>query len=278
MRLRGLAKQIAYGAWPRREHSFPYFGSRVFFPKNSLIFSLACKQGIYEPHVVRFVNHFLKPGTVYLDVGANIGLMSVAALASRPDCTVVSVEASPATLTYLYRTHAMSADRDRWTIIPKAIAAHPGEATFLEGATVGGAMDGLRDTGRGGGKNGVSVPVTTIDRLWDELGRPTISVIKMDIEGGEYDALAAAGVCLAAQRPALVTEWSRLNLPSYGVAEDAILDIARRYGYGVFSIPGYAEVHSSLELSLRMLVTETFVLVAYPDREPVKHKNTDVVA
>jgi FkbM family methyltransferase len=265
MRLRGLAKRIIYGTLPQRERSFPYFGSRVFFPKNSLIFRLACDQGIYESDIVRFINHFVKPKSVYLDVGANIGLMAIAALAGDSGCTVVSVEPSPTVLRYLRLTHAANANKDRWMIVPKAVAARSGEAVFFDGAAEQGAMSGLRDTGRGGGKTALSIAVTTIDELWQEFGRPTISVIKMDIEGGEHDALAGAEACLAAQRPALVLEWTRLNLPSYGVAEDAILEIARRHGYGVFSIPGYAEVRSSTELSLRMLETETFALVAVPD-------------
>jgi FkbM family methyltransferase len=266
MRLRSLAKRTIYGLSPQRNHSFPYFGSRVYFPRNSLIFNLACEQGIYESEIVRFVNHFLKPGSVYLDVGANIGLMSVATLANRPDCTVVSVEPSPATLPYLRRTHNANVNRDRWTIIPKAVAAQPGDAVFFDGAPEQGAMGGLRDTGRGGGKMAMPVPVTTIDELWTEVGRPVVSVIKMDIEGGERDALTGADACLAAHRPALVLEWSRLNLPAYGVPEDAILHIARRHGYAVFSAPDYAEVRSSVELSLRMLETETLVLVAEADR------------
>jgi FkbM family methyltransferase len=278
MRLRGLAKRIVYGAGHRTEYSFPYFGSRVFFPRNSLIFRLACDQGVYEPDVVRFVNQFVTPGSVYLDVGANIGLMAIATLASRSDCTVVSVEPSPIALTYLQRTRAANANQERWTIVPKALAAHPGEAVFFEGAAAEGAMGGLRDTGRGGDKEGISVAVTTVDKLWDELGRPTISVIKMDIEGGECNALAGADACLTAQRPALVVEWSRLNLPSYGVAEDAILQIASRYRYGVFSVPGFAEVRSAVELSLRMIETETFVLVAKPDHVLPKHKNAEVAS
>ena len=42
---------------------------------------------------------------------------------------------------------------------------------------------------------------------------------------------------------------SMANLQSCGIGRDAILYIARRYGYAVFSIPDYAKVRSSLELS-----------------------------
>ena len=268
MRLRSLAKRIVYGISPQRDHSFPYFGSRVYFPRNLLIFRMACDQGIYELDVVDLVNHCLKPGSVYLDIGANIGLMSIAALAARPDCSVVSVEPSQATLPYLYRTHEANANRARWTIVPRAVAACSGETAFFEGIPAEAAFNGLRDTGRGGEKKAISVPVTTIDALWAEMGRPPVSVIKMDIEGGECDALAGAHACLASQRPLLVVEWSRLHLPSYAVAEDAILTIARRYGYALFSVPGYAEIRSSAALSLRMLETDTFALVSDTDRNP----------
>lgn len=262
MSTRACAKRIAWGLWPRGNLSFPYFGSRVHFPRDSLIFRLACESGIYEPQIVNLVNRLLAPNSVYLDVGANIGLMSVAALASRPDCRVISVEASPATLTHLNRTHAANSSNKRWTIVPTALGRRPGEATFYEGTSQGGAMDGLRDTGRGGKTQGIKVPVTTLDQVWIDLGRPNISAIKIDIEGGERDALAGAEACLSALHPSIVLEWSRLNLPSYGVAECWLLEFAKQYGYSVFSVPGYAEVRSAIEISLRMLETETFVLVA----------------
>ena len=261
MRLRGLMKKLIYGTWPRSECSFPYFGSRVFFPKSSIVFNIACKDGIYEWDVVRFVNRFLLPGTTYIDIGANIGLMSVAALANNADCKVVSVEASPNALRCLLRTHAANVNRRRWTIIPKAIGAEPGDAIFFDDTDEGGALGGLRHTGRGGARSNISVPVTTIDRLWEELGRPVVSVMKIDVEGGEYDALAGASDCLAANRPAVVIEWSRLNFPAYGVAEDVVLNIARQRGYAVFSVPGFAEVSSAAALSLHMLETETFALM-----------------
>lgn len=262
MRLRGLAKKVIYGGWPRHEYWFPYFGTRVFFPRNSLIFNLACAQGIYESDVLNLVNFLLKPASVYLDVGANIGLMSIGTLATRIDCPVISVEPSPATLAYLSRTHAASVYRERWTIVPQAVAARSGQQIFFEGAPEEGAFSGLQDTERGGRKDSVLVSTTTIDELWNELGRPNISVMKIDIEGGERDALAGASQFIMAQRPAVVLEWTRLNLASYGVAEIELLNIAKRHGYKIFSIPGFMEVNSSAALSLLMLKTENFLMIA----------------
>ena len=261
MSFRGTVKRLVYATWPKGNLSFTYFGTRVFFPDGSLIFAMACDQGIYEADVVRVVNYLLVPGSYYFDIGANIGLMAVAGLASRPDCKVVSVEASPSTLKYLRRTHAESSFKDRWTIVGSAVGPAKGEVTFYEGPAAVGALDGLKDTGRSGDKQAITLPMTTIDQIWQDQGRPPVSVIKMDIEGGEHGAFKGAGELIAAHKPALVVEWSRLNLPAYGIPEDALLGIADKLGYEILSLPGYVAVRSSVELRLRMLETETFVLV-----------------
>jgi hypothetical protein len=84
----------------------------------------------------------------------------------------------------------------------------------------------------------------------------------MDIEGGELNALRGATQCISAMRPSIVLEWNRLNLLPYGISDDAIVAFAMRYGYEIFSVPGYAAVRSPAEMTLRMLETETFVLVS----------------
>src|SRR5438105_1195291 len=95
MRFRSILKRIYYASMFPRQNKFRYFGTLVFFPKNSLVFRLACEAGIYETAVLKVINRLIRPGTTYMDVGANIGLMSVAVLASREDCQVISIEASP---------------------------------------------------------------------------------------------------------------------------------------------------------------------------------------
>jgi FkbM family methyltransferase len=69
-----------------------------------------------------------------------------------------------------------------------------------------GAFDGLRDTGRGGRKSPVRVAVRTLDEIWEKCGCPPVSVIKMDIEGGEYRALHGAKSIIAREKPVFVVE------------------------------------------------------------------------
>ena len=68
-----------------------------------------------------------KPGTTILDIGANIGAMSVPLLAQFSDVRVVSFEPSPSVLPYLTRTRDECRFRDRWVVIPLAATAKAGQ-------------------------------------------------------------------------------------------------------------------------------------------------------
>src|SRR5207253_4151635 len=63
----------------------------------------------YEPDVRAALRHFLKPGSVFLDCGANIGYFSVLAGGLvGPTGRVISVEANPVTLQRLQRNLAVN--------------------------------------------------------------------------------------------------------------------------------------------------------------------------
>ena len=94
-------KYWLYGRCPGFAGSFPYFGTKVYFPKGSLSFRSACKQGIFEADNVRILQALARPDAVLFDVGANIGLMAVPVLRHEPGCRVVSFEPSANVLSFL---------------------------------------------------------------------------------------------------------------------------------------------------------------------------------
>src|SRR4051812_33461768 len=99
--VRSFAKQVLFGAVPFVRGRFSYFGHPVFFPLGSHIFKRACREGIYEQETLDLLLALVRPQSTYLDVGANIGLLSIPVLVSHPNVNVVSIEASPETLTCL---------------------------------------------------------------------------------------------------------------------------------------------------------------------------------
>src|SRR5437870_2349214 len=98
MTLRKRIKFWLYGSCPGFRGSFPYFGSRVFFPANSLSFLAVCQQGIFEYDPLRALLSQVRPHTWMFDIGANIGLMAVPVLQREPRVHVLSFEPSPNTL------------------------------------------------------------------------------------------------------------------------------------------------------------------------------------
>jgi Methyltransferase FkbM domain len=50
------------------------------------------------------------------------------------------------------------------------------------------------------------VPVIRLDTLWEDLGTPSIDLIKIDVEGTELDVLRGSARLLRKERPWLMLE------------------------------------------------------------------------
>jgi FkbM family methyltransferase len=261
MNWRGAAKKLVFGSAPFLRGRFNYYKHIVFFPLGSHIFERACAEVVYERDITNLVLAFVEAGTTYFDVGANIGLLSVPVLATHPDVKVVSVEASPDTLPFLQKTRSLAKRMDDWTIVGSAVGSVSGEADFCSGGGAMGAFDGLMDTGRGGTKRTVRVPIRTLDEIWREVGSPAVSVIKMDIEGGELAALNGARNVIQHTKPILIVEWTDKNLAVYGIDRDQLLVFCDELEYSAFSYPHLIAASRGAVLKMAMEQTETFVLV-----------------
>src|SRR6185503_3121376 len=201
------AKYVVLGLCPGVGGKFTYFGTRAYFPKGSAIFQSACEQGIYEPDVTQWLCRLVEPGTLFIDIGANIGLTSIPVLREVQNCRVLSFEPSPNSLPYLQRTHSESVFRDRWEVLGKAAGDGARAAQFCVAAPRYAGLDGLRDTQRAEQLQSVEVPVTTVDAEWQRLGSPRVSCIKIDVEGAESLVLAGSEEIVRRERPRILLEW-----------------------------------------------------------------------
>jgi FkbM family methyltransferase len=223
---------------------------------------MACEQGVFEQTNVRLLLSLVKPGTYYFDVGANIGLMSLPILRSVPDCQVVSFEPSPATGPFLVKTLKNSSFSSRWQVINEAVGKEVGERDFHVARAGMGAFDGFYKTGRIDAESDtIKVRVTTIDAVWEKLGRPEISVMKIDVEGAEVEALLGAQRCIATAKPYLLVEWNLLNSSAAGKIPEDLLKVADDLSYRVYCLPSMVPVTSPSEMAIQMIFSEDFLLV-----------------
>ncbi|MGA2594149.1 MAG: FkbM family methyltransferase [Bryobacteraceae bacterium] len=271
MTLRQLAagrvtpRQWAKYHWYNRAGVFPYFGYRVYFPKGCSAFQVVCAQGIFEAPNVRILQRLCRPGSYMFDVGANLGLMALPVLRSVSESRVVSFEPSPNTVQFLRRTVKDSGLGDRWRLVEKAVAYASGTANFSLSARTEGLYDGLRHTHRTAEARQVQVEVTSLDEEWMSMGCPPVSMIKIDVEGGELDVLRGARECLSRERPLILLEWSDLNLPAYDIPRDALFPFSRECFYMLYALPEMIPIATPRDLSLQVIRTESFLMVPVVD-------------
>ena len=139
-------------------------------------------QGVWEADVMKLLARFLRPGSLFVDVGANVGFHAV--LGAQLGAHVVAVEPVPWTLELL-RANVWRHGADVEVV---AAAASDGlgpvrlqlDAAHRSGAQIGGA--------------GIEVRAATLDEL---VPRGEVDVLKIDVEGAEPLVLRGASAILA---------------------------------------------------------------------------------
>lgn len=183
--------------------------------------------GVWEPSLTSWLTRTLRPGDVFVDVGANIGYYSL--LAARlvgPGCaadkgSVVAIEASPAAHDCLRR----NAERNRAgniRLVHRAVAEDDRELTFYEPRPgVHSVTTSVRT--RDDMTPAFRVPARPLSSLLTAAELRAARVVKIDIEGGEYAALAGLVPVLDQMRADLeiVVEVSEslLAMQSHTIAE-----------------------------------------------------------
>jgi len=163
--------------------------------------------GTYEPNLQDAARKFIQPGMVVYDVGANIGYISlIAAKLAGESGSVYAFEALPKNAARLRENIRINQLADRVPVFEGAVAGKSGIISFLVHES--GAM------GKAAGSAGrvadysstLEVPSVSLDDFVYRMGNPGPDVIKMDIEGGEGQALTGMQRLLKECAPVLLIE------------------------------------------------------------------------
>jgi FkbM family methyltransferase len=122
---------------------------------------------------------------VIVDAGANIGLFACYAAAVAPRAIVHAIEPFPATYGRLTQTVAANGLAARVCCHAVALSSHLGTAG-MSGTGSPSQMFHVIDADR---PDAVPVPAVTLEHFVREEGLTAIDLLKMDIEGSEYDVL-----------------------------------------------------------------------------------------
>lgn len=160
--------------------------------------------GSYEFAVSALLRAFLKPGDVFVDVGANIGYFSVLG-ASRvgPSGLVLAFEPNRRIRARLERNVSLN-DLTQVRVRSEAVSDAEGTLHLLEPAATD--NDGLSRLVRASEPGSVPTKTLRLDAVAELLASPP-SLIKVDVEGHELEVFAGAtGLLAQDDAPALVFE------------------------------------------------------------------------
>ncbi len=166
----------------------------------------------YEHRECEVLAGAVRPGAVFVDVGANVGWFSLMVAAHRPEAAVWAIEPLPETAGVL-RRNVREAGLDSVAVHEVALGEADGAVEFVATADPAfaharGLAASRSESGRAvrAGTEVTTCPVTTLDRLWAAAGRPQVDAVKVDVEGAEPAVLAGAREMLAQCHPLLVVE------------------------------------------------------------------------
>ena len=163
---------------------------------------------LHPPHAHPAALAFLRPGSVAIDIGANLGEWTVP-LARTVGATgrVLAAEPAPRSAAALEATLAANALRQA-EIIRCAVGDHDGSAEFAVPIVTSARTDtGTARLGPAGvGYEKESVCLRSLDSLAAEFRLNRVDLIKIDVEGHERQVLDGAQAVLDRYRPTLVIE------------------------------------------------------------------------
>ncbi len=181
-------------------------GGSVEFDPDTLLGQIFWSVGSFEQSELSAAHRLATPGTCAFDVGANVGLFTVAmSRAVGRTGRVIAVEPVADTVLALNK----NLERNGCTnveVVQGAASAAPGDIplTLTDDPalhTAGGQLIRAHSV-----VQVISVKAYTLDELWIRAGRPPVSIAKIDVEGGESDVLLGSVEMITQCRPSLIVE------------------------------------------------------------------------
>ena len=201
----------------------------------------------FEPDFLKALVHEIsrKKPALMLDIGANIGLISLPLLRKFKKLSIVAFEPGPVQANCLAHTIARNKLSARLTLLKTAVGRERGDLDFFVHSAEHASGDGFRDTGRAGKASRITVPCITLDDWWNSSQRPTVGVIKIDVEGAEHWVLQGGASLLARCRPTVFYEVCLENSNPYPHTPFDTIELLNKQGYSVYDPTGKCvDVHA----------------------------------
>ena len=207
---------------------------------------------LFEPLCFRGIKATVEPDAVVYDVGASFGIMTVQlALLTGDRGTVISFEPNAAAATLAAQLVEVNGLQERVRQVNVLVGEKSARVPFF-------VVSGYESVASTRNKEIVQFHPNALRRevamiAMDDFVGPSPSVIKLDIEGSEYQFLLGAQRLLTKHQPDLVIETHALEIDGIGGNTLELCRMLEAFGYSLWNLETnqptdastYASVHST---------------------------------
>jgi FkbM family methyltransferase len=208
-------------------------GARIALRYRETLGLITLIHGGFEVAETRCLRAAARPGTCVIDVGANVGIFTIClGSALRSSGSAWAFEPWPSNVERL-RDNVRLNHLSNIEVYPLALGNRAGEAAFHLSDDPAFHSVGALPQGRDSGRM-VSVRMDRLDNIWRQAGRPTVSLIKIDVEGAEAQVLEGAQELIERDKPHLLLEANSAD------HLDLLVSWLGPRGYSFDQPPGFA--------------------------------------
>lgn len=201
--------------------------------------------GCYQIALIEILKQQLKPGDVFLDVGANVGYVSavgagLVGTTGQVHCfePVPQYARSLRRLAELNPSHTIAVNAMALGDIPGTLQLDSVKPPYSGGSSLVKGLVDLHGIPREFVET-IEVPIVRLDQYIQDRGIKRISAIKIDVEGFEFPVLRGLERYFqtTGERPAILCEITTpAAYATLGTSLQELVDYMQRYGYRAYDI------------------------------------------
>lgn len=242
-RLAHRLSQIAYGKTPPRADQYRWYTDRHGLKMRLHPYFLIDREiiafGTYELPLQRFIEKNIRPGMVCMDVGANMGAMTLhLALRVGESGQVFAFEPVPTNAQRLREHVAGNGFDNRVHVLENALSDADATMQFAiaSQAHVNQGMGSLVEVDHADLTKQITVQSLRLDSFCQAQSLSQLDFIKVDIQGAEPLFLAGAVETIRRLRPRIIMEVASSSLGSGGCSSRDLLSKMSGLGYSAFTL------------------------------------------
>lgn len=180
-------------------------GGKIRLPYRETLGLSTLLYGPFEQAELNYFCGLMTVAGIAMDIGANIGLFSIAlGLSAGPKGRVIAIEPLPDNVRRLTENAEMNG-LCNVQVHQCAVGERTGRAMLklADDPAYASTVDVAEHRGTG---ETISVEQKTLDQIWREEGEPKVDVVKLDVEGGELGVLRGGESLFKSCKPVLLVE------------------------------------------------------------------------